>query len=458
MVRILLRLIMVLGMVLIPYFTVNSWAEDQQGQTQLAKSPQESQIEQLKQEIEAIQNQNQKQIEELRKKIEELESKKEAKVPEKEKFLSNFDAGYKDGLFLKTRDDKFSLKFNAVIQGQFFIQNFDDKRGTTPSDENISFQIRRLRLIFSGNGFYPWVKYFVQIGQDKGGTFETKDAFLDFAYYKELTPRIGQWKVPFQIEEITSDALLEFGGDRSIVNDEFTLERDIGAEIYGSLFNNLIEYAGGVFNGAGRNVSPNPNGPNLLYAGRVMFEPFGKWEYSQGDLRDDPSTPLFEIGAAVAGLPNFNLATENGSNRTNLAKTILAIDKNITNADVFQFTADVGFKYYGFAFEGEYDLRRIFHIQSTSAINEPTTGQGLRLQAGYLLLPPHFEVAFRYGIVDANNHLDRDRRQEFTPALNYYIYKHRVKVGVNYTLFVQQNPNGGNFKDNRFKLDAQIYF
>jgi hypothetical protein len=472
MVRILFGVMVALGMFLIPYFAVDSCAEGQENQTQVAKSPQESQIEQLKQEIDEIQRQNQQQIEELRRKIEELESQRaqeqkkteelltKQKAEEKEAWWNKFEAGYKDGLLLKTKDDRFSLKFNAEIQGQFFITDFDDKRGLS-QDENISFQIRRLRLIFSGNGFYPWVKYFVQIGQDRGGTFETKDAFLDFAYYKELTPRIGQWKVPFQIEEITSDAFLEFGGDRSIVNDEFTLERDIGAELYGSLVNNLIEYAGGVFNGAGRNVSPNTNGPNLLYVGRVMFEPFGKWEYSQGDLRDDPSKPLLEIGAAVAGLPNFNPTTEGGSNRANLAKAILAIDPKITNADVFQFTADVGFKYYGFAFEGEYDLRRIFHIQSTAAINNAHTAQGLRLQAGYLLLPPHVEGAFRYAIVSAycqNIKGVCEREQEFTPALNYYIFKHRLKVGVNYSLFVEKDPSGGNFKDNRFKLDAQIFF
>ncbi|MER3447605.1 MAG: hypothetical protein C4291_12570 [Candidatus Dadabacteria bacterium] len=455
MVRILSGVMLVLGMFLIPYFAVDSWAEGQKNQTQVAKSPEESQIEQLKQEIEIIQNQNQKQIEELQKKIEGLE-KKEAKAPEKGKFPGNFDAGYKDGLYLKTRNDKFSLKFNVLFQGQFFLQTFDNDRGLD-KDKQITIQIRRLRLFFTGNGFFPWMKYFVQVGSDKGGSFEIKDAFLDFAYYPELTPRIGQWKVPFQREELTSDAFLEFGADRSIVNDEFTFERDLGVEIYGSLINNLIEYAGGVFNGAGRNVSPNPNGTNLLYAGRVVFQPFGKYEYSQGDLRDDPTQPLFAIGAAVAGLPNFNPTTATSS-RANLAKAVLAIDPNIKNADVFQFTADVGFKYYGFAFEGEYDMRRIFHIQSTAAINNPATAHGLRLQAGYLFLPPHFEVAFRYGIVDPNNHKSGDRKQEFTPALNYYIYKHRLKVGVNYSLLLQQDSNGGNFKDNRFRIQTQLYF
>ncbi|MGE5444855.1 MAG: hypothetical protein ACM3SR_09675, partial [Ignavibacteriales bacterium] len=115
--KILLGVIVVLGMVLIPFFAVNSWADSQQNQTQTAQSPQESQIEQLKQEIEAIQRQNQQQIEELQKKIQELETKKApAAPPPSEVFLKNFDAGYKDGFFVKTTDNKFSLKFNALLQ------------------------------------------------------------------------------------------------------------------------------------------------------------------------------------------------------------------------------------------------------------------------------------------------------------------------------------------------------
>ncbi len=154
MIRVLFRVVVVLVMLQLPlFFATNSRAESQQNQTQVAKSEEETQIEQLKQEIEAIQNQNQKQIEELQKKLDELQAKKSKE--EKEGGLSNFAAGYKDGLFLKTRDDKFSLKFNAVIQGQFFIQNFDDNRKMS-QDENITFQIRRLRLIFSGNAFYPF--------------------------------------------------------------------------------------------------------------------------------------------------------------------------------------------------------------------------------------------------------------------------------------------------------------
>src|ERR1700746_3957698 len=99
---------------MISLFDADSRAEDQQNQAQVAKSPQESQIEQLKEEIEAIQRQNQKQIEELKKKIEDLEAQKVAPPPApppSETFLKNFDAGYKEGFYLKTKDNRFSLKF-----------------------------------------------------------------------------------------------------------------------------------------------------------------------------------------------------------------------------------------------------------------------------------------------------------------------------------------------------------
>ena len=120
-----------------------------------AASTEASQIEQLKQEIEAIQRQNQKQIEELQKKIQDLEAKKETKVSSGEAFLKNFDAGYKEGLFIKTTDDKFSLKFNVLLQLYMpRIQDFSDNTNKA-QDENIAFQVRRLRLVFSGSGFSP---------------------------------------------------------------------------------------------------------------------------------------------------------------------------------------------------------------------------------------------------------------------------------------------------------------
>jgi phosphate-selective porin OprO/OprP len=473
MVRILHKLALVFGMVLMPYFAAISWAEGQQNQTQLSASPQESQIEQLKQEIEAIQNQNQKQIEDLQKKIQELETKKApAAPPPSQVFLKKFDAGYDEGLYVKTTDNKYMFKFNFF--GQFYMPQIQDFSDNTKKaqDENIAFQVRRLRLIFSGNGFYPWLKYWVQVGADKGGSFQLFDAYMDWGYYKEATPRFGQYKVPFNREELTGDPYLEFTAERSIVNDQFTLERDIGAELYGTLWDKtyaMTEYYGGIFNGAGRNSTGGVNGTNLLYAGRVMWEPLGKYPYVQGDLltgtKVDQTKPLLAIAAAVAWLPNYNPITENQNNRVNLSNTVLALNKNAQAADVFQFTTDLGFKYQGIGFEFEYDLQRIYNIVSIQPTTDAQTEWGIRTQLGYIFLPTHFEMAFRYSYVHnycQNNitNIGCQKEQEYTPAINYYFYSHRLKVGAMYSYLRQNAPSSfnGDVFDNRIIFFSQIYF
>ncbi len=452
--RILFRVIASLGILLIP-LVVNSHSEDS-----------EAEIRALKEQIEQIQRQNQKQIEELRKKIQELEAKKApAAPPTSETFLKNFDAGYKEGLFIKTTDNRFSLKFNVLLQ-VFMPQIQDFSDNTTSShggqDENIDFQIRRLRLIFSGNGFFPWLTYYVQVGADKGGSFQLFDAYTDWGYFKEATPRAGQYKVPFQREELISDPYIEFA-ERSIDNDQFTLGRDIGASLYGSLFNNKFEYYGGIFNGSGRNSPGGVNGTKLLYAGRIMFEPLGKYPYTQADL-EDPTKPLLAMAAAFAYFPNFNPLTENQNDRANLSNTVLALNKNAQAADVFQFTADLGFKYCGFGFEAEYDLQRIGNIVSTLPTTDAQTEQGLRLQLGYIFLPTHFELAFRYAIAAkyCQNNIAKvgcQTEQEYTPGLNYYIWGRRLKLALNYSYLRQNAPSlGGHVFDNKFIVQSQFFF
>jgi hypothetical protein len=311
--------------------------------------------------------------------------------------------------------------------------------------------------------------YYVQVGADQGGSFQLFDAYMDWGYKKEATPRLGQYKVPFNREELTSDPLLEFA-ERSIVNDQFRLERDIGASLYGTLFDKtyaMLEYYGGVFNGSGRNSPGGINGTNLLYAGRIMWEPLGKYPYVQGDLGPglevDPTKPLFALAAAFGYFNNFNPLTENNANRQNLVNTILAINKNAQVADVTQFTADLAFKYYGFGFEAEYDLERIYNIVSVAPTTGAQTEQGLRLQLGYIFLPTHLELAFRYAIADnfCQNNIAKvgcQREQEFTPGLNYYFWAHRLKVMLDYSYLRQNNPSGSPIFDNRFIIQSQIYF
>jgi hypothetical protein len=338
----------------------------------------------------------------------------------------------------------------------------------------VSFQILRERFIFSGNAVFPWLKYRLHFAADKGSGVMAKDIFIGLAYFEGVSVRVGQFTVPFNRERSTFDPYFEFF-DRSIVSSQFDIERDIGAMVYGSLLNNILDYGVGVFNGAGLNVAQNPNGTNLLYTGRLVLYPFGKYndqdryfnmystyDYTQGDPIS-LTTPLLAIGIGLAELPNLNPTTEATSSRQNLANTILAINPKAQSADVFQFTGDITFKYYGFAFEAEYDLQRIYNIFPVAPTRGAQTEKGLRLQAGYFLIPHHLETAFRYAIADkyCQNNISKvgcQKEQEFTPGLNYLIHGYNAKITLNYSLLLQDNPAGGTLKDNRIFIQPQLWF
>ncbi len=409
----------------------------------------EQQIEELKMQLEEVKRQSQQQIEALRGRIEELEAKQE-KMPEKMKegWWDNVEVGYKKGAFIKMKDESWALKFNTRLQFRFFIEDFDDERD---KDTKASFQLRRARLYFSGHGFFPWLKYKIQIQGDKGSNLGLKDYYLDFAYYKEATPRIGQFKLPFNAEELTSSSALQFV-DRSIVNSEFALSRDIGVMLHGKVLGDLFHYGAGIFNGGGRNIKENAD-DDFLFVGRVAFTPFGYFKYQQAHLEKHSNKMLLRIGAAIAGLPGFEPDKETTSDRKNLGNAVADIGS--AKADVVQFSADAVFKWMRFSIEAEYDLRNIYPEEG--GIGD-VTAHGFRVQAGYLIIPKHLEVAFRYAFLDPDDDRSNDRIQEFTPAISYYVRGHRLKVQADYTILLEDNPDGDDFMDNIFKLQMQFYF
>ncbi|MGH7807071.1 MAG: porin, partial [Thermodesulfobacteriota bacterium] len=335
----------------------------------------DAQIEELKRQMDTIQQQNQQQIEELRKKIEGLEVQKQAdqeKIEElatkkeeedKDAWYKKVEIGYKkagDGFTIKSKDGLFSLRTRLRTQFQFSINDTDDE------DVATDFNIRRFRLLFDGNAFTPWLLYYLQISADNNGSFSLLDTYFDFAYNTMFVPRPGQYKVPFNREFLNSTSELQLV-ERSIVNDEFSYGRSRGASIYGVL-GNFITYGAGVFNGNGTNGASVDS--NMLYAGRIMFTPCcGELKYanssfpSGGDYKIEPNfggdKPLFAIGIAAAGIPGVNIAQKVPSGAIeDRFENIFGAPETGT-ADLFSLTADVNFKWSIFSIEGEFDYRNI---------------------------------------------------------------------------------------------------
>jgi hypothetical protein len=114
-----------------------------------------------------------------------------------------------------------------------------------------------------------------------------RDGFADLVLSEpEMVIRVGQQRIPFGIEPQTPGGLLPFtsrafldlkltrnaGLDNTkFSNAEFIQERDIGVQTRGRLWGDYFDYALGVFNGAGINVSDMNNSKDFI--GRLGFNP-----------------------------------------------------------------------------------------------------------------------------------------------------------------------------------------
>ncbi len=348
------------------------------------------------------------------------------------------ETGYKGGIYLKTEDDKFSLKINNRIQFQGYYDETSEPIGR-------SYRIRRARLYFAGNGFFPWLKYKIQLTME-GSQIAVRDFYLDFAYKKEIYPRIGQYKVPFSREYLTSSSSLQLV-DRSIVNSEFSAGRDMGFSLYGNI-KNRFEYGVGIFNGAGKNSTNRDD--DFIYVGRIMWTPTGEFKYSHSSL-EFPESPIFALGTGFAYFPGYEPLVEGSSDRKHLASVV--DDISVGENDVSQFTADLALKYQGLSFEGDFHYRNINPAETGVA---SVKSRGFRLQAGYLFAKK-YELALRYAYLDPDTGVNNDLKHELTAGFNYFISKHRLKLQVDYSYLTTETA-AETEKDNRIRAQFQFYF
>jgi phosphate-selective porin OprO and OprP len=350
----------------------------------------------------------------------------ETKATSGEEWTKKVEVGYNKGAYIKTTDDRFSLKLNVRTQGAFRYQDREDQ------DNTATFRVRRARILAGGNVFYPWMRYGTQVTLE-GGSAALRDAWIQADYFDYAKPRIGQYKVPFDREFLTSAFNLELI-DRSIASSAFSLQRDIGLQVSGGFMQNQLNYAVGIFNGSGANQN-NVN-KEFMYVGRLVYTPFGSYPYSQGAL-DTPDSPKLAVGVAGAYLPGLD-----PGERKSLAGPLGNTNIVPVKSDVYELTADLAFKYLNFSFEGGYYFRNIDPDKTTPFGEE--NAQGYYLQGGYFLIPKKFELAARYSWVnpDNPNQTDDNEQQEYTGGLSYYFYGHPLKIQADYSFFRNENPSG----------------
>jgi phosphate-selective porin len=251
-----------------------------------------------------------------------------------------------------------------------------------------TFLIRRARLILAGDIFKN-LCYKLQV--DVGKSPILLEAMLDWSFSSYFSLRIGQFKVPFSQENLTSSSDLDTI-NRSQAEEKLcpgrdigSQGRDIGAMVFGK--QSILEYQLGVFNGSGINRADLNDQKDI--GGRVTLHPIESLSVGAA-FYDGHSRPDSESPAVVR---------ENG-HRTGL---------------------EISYVQSALSIKGEYILAK----------DDQVSKSGWYLQGGYFFMPKELQGIIRFDSYDKNKDSVRDRSDRLTLGLNWF-FAEKTKLQINY--------------------------
>ncbi|MDO3693697.1 porin [Wenyingzhuangia sp. chi5] len=348
-----------------------------------------------------------------------------------------------------SKDSTWSMKFGLRMQYLTTIGlNADDHNQFDFDGSNFQTdtKVRRYRLKFDGFVLSPKLKYKIELGMsnnDTGSANEyTKlgpklilDAVIKWNFYKNLELWAGQTKLPGNRERVISSANMQLV-DRSLLNKEFNLDRDMGFQLrnhhtIGKQF--LIREVFAITQGEGRNITTGNVG-GQQYTSRIEVLPFGaftgKGDYTGGDLKREKH-PKLSIGAT------YNHNDRASRQRGSQGSVIELIDDSGSPEDhVFAMTdintsfVDFMYKHKGYSAMGEFAYR---NADDPKLGNKPVkVGKGYNLAVGYLF-NNNYEIAARYTQIDYKG--IANTTEQYTVGVSKYIVGHSLKIqtDVSYT-------------------------
>ncbi|MFT7288650.1 MAG: phosphate-selective porin OprO/OprP [Halieaceae bacterium] len=378
------------------------------------------------------------------------------------------------GFSLATRDDNWQTNLQWRAQFRYSNPIGSDPRQLDDfaNEDSSSFEPRRLRMKIGGYGFQPWLKYYFEVDLQSARDVDADasssgarviDWRIDVAKWDWGALRIGQWKVDLNRERVDSSGRQQFV-ERSIVNRVFTVDRQIGIQLRGHLFEGTpadMRYYAGVFNGEGRGVKNDDEGH--LYMARLQWNFLSRdllWRQTDVEYTEQPTGSL-----AFAGFTNEGSCTRwSSSGCGNLDGFLRPAFAAPGQYNIHQYVEEFAFKYRGLSLQQEYHQKRIKDNLS-GGTSELT---GLYAQAGYFFhklipaWPAPLELAARYAYVDEPNELDRlysNTRKEYTLGANWFFAGHNNKLTLDYShLTLDDGLLGLDDSENRLRLQWDISF
>jgi len=356
-------------------------------------------------------------------------------------------------VYVQQRGPELKLVLGGYIQVNFEdgdVSAFEGRFGQTALKDR--FRLRRARINLTGD-FAENFDFKIEgdFGQGDGlnansTALSATDIFVNWHQFPEAQIKVGQWKAPYGLEQLTPDPSLIII-ERSLLTGAITPDRQIGAQLWGKPFTNiwpdekdLLTYYAGIFNGNGRNVSVNDNN-NFMYVGRLELMPF------KGKIFGQESS--LKLGGDV-----LNSRDDKGTNISQTLNLLVNTDGSLSpfvlpGADErTAWGVDAWLKLGPFDLIGEY-LEEYVNGRTVNGVHPgfaDFTTSGYYITAAYFLIPKKLQLAVRWEDLNPGQK-GNDGIHSVTGGVNYYIHGDDLKLMVNYihtwSDFREANPKFG---------------
>lgn len=358
-------------------------------------------------------------------------------------------AKFGEGVTFKAGDIKLNLRGRVQVQALSVFPT----EGSSATRQNALF-VRRARLALKGE--FPWQLSmnlqlaFANLDMEADAPNVLRDFNVQWAPFRDLSFRLGQMKVPFDVQRVVSSSAQQFV-DRSTVTGELNLDRDVGLVVFSDDFLGLgdrLRYAVGVFGGDGRNRIGTNVG--LLYGARLRFSVFGKFDDKFEGDPERSAKPRLAFGAGGAR----NVAT-------NRPRSTIGTPYQAAVFDYWHATGDVHFKWHGVSLLSEVYLRQADVDAVTSTVKGASvtefsrSGWGWFVQGG-VYVTDWLELGARYGDTRPLGNTDPNfhRVTELGGVVNVMFLRHDLKLQTD---FFWVDESGGRSRL-QLRVQAQVYF
>ena len=443
-------------------------AQPLSGQT----SSESERLQKLERAVELLEKRNA----ELQSEISSLKAQQAAVVPEgkmKTKIISEGKTYVekvveeKPPIYVQQRGSEIKLVLGGFIQVNFEDSDAFAFQGNFGLSEiKDRFRLRRARVNLTGD-FAEQFDFKVEgdFGQGDGinsnrTAFSGTDIWLNWHQFPGAQIKVGQWKAPFGLDQLTADTSL-YTIERTLPTGAITPDRQIGAQLWGKPLTNiwpeqkdLLTYYAGIFNGNGKNTTVNDNN-DFMYVGRLestLFQDvFGKGSFLKlgGDVlnsRDDKGVNISQSG---------NLLVNADGSLSPF--TLPGADERTA------WSVDAWLKVGPFDLIGEY-LQEKVNGRTVNGVPPgfaDFTTDGFYVTGGYFLIPKKLQAVAQWQYLNPGQKGD-DGLYSILGGLNYYIHGDDLKLMVNYihtwSDFRQANPEFGQDQFDQVLGRVQVMF